>query len=76
MMFAICSYYRKVNSFIHIYFLYGRLSEVFYSNSYSVDFLGIFSKKYIFKGKEDVTSYLIIVTFDRQHTLLFKIKDL
>ena len=47
-IFYICSYYRKVNWFVHIYPLYVHLPEVSYSNSFSINFLGIFSKKKVY----------------------------
>lgn len=50
-MFSICSCQRKVNKFLHIYILYGYLTEVSYSNSSSVDFFENFSKNYFLGEK-------------------------
>ena len=79
-IFSICSYYRKVNWFVHIYPLYVHLPEVSYSNSFLINFLGIFSKKkkkyiYTLLRKKDVISLLITMNFERQYIIWFKIKD-
>ena len=78
-IFSICSYYRKVNWFVHIYPQYGHLTEVSYSNSFSINFLGIFSKKkkyiYTLLRKKDVISLLITMNFERQYIIWFKVKD-